>query len=267
MNRILVKTLLLTALVPVLVSCSRMPTPAPPTPSPVFTATFTPTQTITPTPTITLTPSPTPTATVTYTPTPHPAQVFAEPILAVIAKVKPHFADDFSKIRGWSWDNRQADQVQIADGVMKVNGPGGHGIFPPHNLLNSKNFVFEFDVRLLNSDTEIGTFFRQQSSTIWYSFTIQGKRWWHLHVSQVDVDLNGRQNIQPNGTTNHIVIIARGDEFAVYLNGLPTAYLKDETFLQTGSLMPTFSGEAGGNAQGEFDNFKFWDLDKVRGLP
>jgi hypothetical protein len=271
MHRILVKSLVLVALLLALISCSDEFTPAPPMLTPTLIPSFTPTGTVTPTATATLTPPASPTATITFTPTPHPAQVFAEPILAVIAKVKPHFADDFSKIRDWSWDKRQADQVQIADGVMKVNGKGGQGIFPPHNLLNSRNFVFEFDMRLLNNSTFIGTFFRQQSPEIFYGFLIDGNAQWHF-VTAATADAwrelpPGRENIRPLGEVNHIVIIVRDDELAVYLNGLPTIYLKDETFLQAGNLMPTFIGQEGGNAQGEFDNFKFWDLDKVKGLP
>ena len=259
MNRISVQVLV--ALLPVLVSCSGMPAVPP--------VTFTPADTITPAPTVTLTPTPRPTATVTYTQTLEPAQVFAEPILAAVKDIPPHFADDFSRgNRGWSWDKRQQNQVQIVDGVMKVNGEGGHGIFPPNNLLFSKNFIFEFDVRALNKDTEIGTFFRQQNANIFYSFVIHGDRQWGLYSSQEGyAGLNGGRNIQPLGMTNHIVIIARGDEFAVYLNGLPTAYLNDDTFFQAGNLKPTFGcSYAGDCARGEFDNFKFWDLDRVKGL-
>jgi hypothetical protein len=261
MNKMLVRVLILAAFLPVLVSCSGM--------SAAPSVTFPPTDTITPTPTITLTPTPRPTATITYTPTLAPAQVFAEPILAVVEDIPPQFADDFSQgNHGWSWDGSQRDQVQIMDGVMKVDGKGGSGIFPPHNLLYSKNFIFEFDVRMLNADTEIGTFFHQGDSNIGYLFVIQGDRQWHLHISKTDEDLSGGQNIQPLGMTNHIVIIARDDEFAVYLNGLPTAYLKDETSLQAGRLMPTFNSSGTGYiARGEFDNFKFWDLDLVKGLP
>lgn len=261
MNKILVRVLVLMALLPVSVSCSEM--------SAAPSVTFTPTDEIIPTPTITLTPTPRPTATITYTPTLEPAQVFAEPILAIVKDIPPHFADDFSQgNHGWSWDSRQQNQVQIVDGVMKVDGSGGHGIFPPNNLLLSKNFIFEFDARMLNKNTEIGTFFRQQNANIFYSFVIHGDRQWSLYSSQEGyAGLNGGQNIQPIGETNHIVIIAREDEFAVYLNGLPTAYSKDQTFLQAGNLMPTFSSRIGDRAQGEFDNFKFWDLDLVKGLP
>lgn len=265
MNKTLVRALILVVLLAVPVSCSGMLTS--PTATPAPSATFAPTETTTPTATSTLIPTPRPTATITYTPTPEPAQVFAEPVLAAVKDIPPHFADDFSRgNRGWSWDKRQQSQVQIVDGVMKVNGEGGHGIFPPNNLLLSKNFIFEFDVRVFNENTGIGTFFRQQNANIFYSFVIRGDRQWGLYSSQEGyAGLNGRRNIQPIGGTNHIIIIARGDEFAVYLNGLPTAYLKDDTFFQAGNLMPTFHCSYESDcAQGEFDNFKFWDLDLVK---
>jgi len=58
-----------------------------------------------------------------------------------------------------------AGQIQIANGVMQVNGVGGHGIFPPHNLLKSRDFVFEFQVRLLDAKALWERFFRSKMPT------------------------------------------------------------------------------------------------------
>jgi hypothetical protein len=199
------------------------------------------------------------------------ARAFAEPILKAIANRPPDFADDFSAAdRGWEWDDRMAGQIQIANGVMQVNGVGGHGIFPPHNLLKSRDFVFELEVRLLDGQCIMGTFFRQQTSAIHYSFTIHGNSdSWHVNEAgeRQSPKMKGYDNVLPEGQSNRIVIIGRGNQFAVYLNGKPTAYLEDSTFPNAGNLMPTFSSESGQPVKGEFDDVQYWNLDNVPGLP
>lgn len=199
------------------------------------------------------------------------ARAFAEPILQAIANRPPDFEDDFSAGGpGWTWDDRMAGQVNIVDGVMQVNGTGGHGIFPPQNLLRSQNFVFEFDARL-KSRGDMGTFFRQQKADVWYGFFLyrnNANGYWRVNVSSTQTALaQGTGSTFAIGKTDQVRIIARGKQFAVYLNGQPIAYFEDATFPEAGNLMPTFAGESGKSVQGEFDNFKFWNLDNVPGLP
>jgi hypothetical protein len=162
-----------------------------------------------------------------------------------------------------------AGQVKISNGVMQVSGTGGHGIFPPHNLLKSKNFVFEFQVRLLDRPSILGAFFRQQNTNIHYSFTIHGNdNSWHVDQAgeRRSPKMKGYDNVLPRGQSNHIVIIGKGNQFAVYLNGKPTAYFEDSTFSNAGNLMPTFGSESGQPVKGELDNVKYWNLDNVPGL-
>jgi photosystem II stability/assembly factor-like uncharacterized protein len=201
------------------------------------------------------------------------ARTFAEPILQAISDRPPDFEDDFSAGgSGWTWDDRMADEVQIADGVLRLNGPGGHGIFPPQNLLRSKNFVFQFDARL-DSLGGIGTFFRQQNADVSYDFFIDfdgANRLWRLSVSsgQWQSLAEGVENVLPVGEANRVTIIARENQIAVYLNGRLVAYVEDATIPVAGNLMPSFhSRTPNESAQGEFDNFKYWNLDNVPGLP
>ena len=223
------------------------------------------------TPTALLTSTPRPTATSTPIPLSAKARAFAEPILKVIANRPPDFADDFGTAdRGWQWDGRMAGQIHIANGVMQVNGVGGHGIFPPHNLLKSRDFIFEFQVRLLDRQSTMGAFFRQQNANIHYSFIIHGNSdSWHVNAAgeQQSPKMRGYDNVLPQGQSNRIVIIGKGNQFAVYLNGKPTAYFEDSTFPNAGNLMPTFASESGQPVKGEFDNVQYWNLDNVPGLP
>jgi hypothetical protein len=198
------------------------------------------------------------------------ARAFAAPILAAIADHPPDFEDDFGAGGpGWTWDPRMADQVSIVDGVMQVNGMGGHGIFPPHDMLWSQNLVFEFDVRL-NSPGDMGTFFRQRSSEVWYGFFLSSEdgSWWVDLPSDNNYLAQGAKYVLPIAETNRVIIIAWGNQFAVYLNGQPLVYVEDVTFPDAGNLMLSFHGaESGESVQGEFDNFRFWNLDNVPNLP
>jgi hypothetical protein len=254
MHGILVKILVLLALIPALVSCTGA-SPAPTvTPLPTATASLAPTGTFTPTATITLTPAPTATATITPTPSPHPALVFAEPILAAIAQVKPLFADDFSKNRGWIWETWLYDEIEIAEGVIKVNGEGHFWPPNPHTFPNCKNLVVEFDLRFLKPGSTWGLTFRRQERD-GYNFEISDDGNWRFHNSA------GSWDRQPADKTNRIRIVTRENEFALFLNGRPLAYFTNTELLKPGGMMISYKG------QGEFDNFKLWDLDKVKGLP
>lgn len=197
------------------------------------------------------------------------AQAFAASILAAIADRPPDFEDDFSDADGgWTWDDRMASEVEITDGVMRVDGQGGHGIFPPNDQLRSRNFVFEFDVRLL-SPGGIGTFFRQQDADVWYSVILDNPpgTWYASESIDPRYLAQGLDMVRPVGETNHILIVALENQFAVYLNSQPAGYFDDATFLEAGNLLPTFHGlSEDAPTLGEFDNFKFWNLDRVPGL-
>jgi hypothetical protein len=208
---------------------------------------------------MTLTPSPAPTATLTLTPTPHPAQVFAEPILAVIANVKPFFADDFSKNRGWI--SEQYDEIGIKDGLIRATGKGGI-FFPPHvhTFPDQKNVVLAFDVRLLNASAVFTTYVRQRDASNHYQISIRGDGNWNFNGKTELV--SGRTNSFRAGDMNHIVVLARDDQFAVFLNDRPLFYVRNSDHPKAGRCVNIqFDGA------GELDNLQLWDLDQVKGLP
>jgi len=62
------------------------------------------------------------------------------------------------------------------------------------------------------------------------------------------------------------MIVARGPQAAVYLNGTPIAYLKDADFDRR-SDQTVLHCESILQAVCEFDNVQFWNLDNVPGLP
>ncbi|MBI4759348.1 MAG: PD40 domain-containing protein, partial [Chloroflexi bacterium] len=197
------------------------------------------------------------------------ARAFAEPILAAIANRPPDFEDDFSTAdKGWKWDAREADWVKIAEGVERVSGP----LRQEHKQLWSKNFVFEVQVRLLASRGEIGSLFRS-SNVGWYHFLVrvEDNFWVALKFDQkkgLKQEISaGQDNLLPPGKANRVTIIARESQFAVYLNGKPTVYFEDASFTEAGALVLHLGVSPEEPAEGEFDNVKLWDLDKVTGLP
>ncbi|MEW6232010.1 MAG: protein kinase [Chloroflexota bacterium] len=197
------------------------------------------------------------------------ARAFAEPILAAIANRPPDFEDDFSTAdKGWKWDAGMGSQVKIADGVERVSGD----LLQGHNQLWGKNFVFEVQVRLLANRGWIDPFFRDSNGRR-YVFVVDGKSnsWQVLKIDEKkglkQAISGGRDNLLPPGKANRITIIARESRFAVYLNGKPTAYFEDANFLEAGGLMLHLGVSPEEPAEGEFDNVKFWNLDKMPGLP
>jgi hypothetical protein len=277
MTRYFAKALVLLISLPALAGCASVtPTPAATAqpaaataPVRAGTATFSPTM---PPP---FTPAPTASATPSPTPTPHPALAFAEPLLAAVAQVPPFFADDFSINRGWG--QRLDGQLQVREGVVKATGQGGK-FLPPHvDSFAQRDFVLALDVRLLNAETQFGAVFRQRHSRpVSYAFYLgPGGDWLFESVKRIGngdaaptyieqvIATGSAPNFRP-AELNHLVILARGSQFAAYLNGLPLMYAEDEAQTLAGLCVNIgFSGGAQG-AEGEFDNLQFWDLEQVR---
>ncbi len=65
-----------------------------------------------------------------------------------------------------------------------------------------------------------------------------------------------------------LMIVARGTQGAVYLNGIPAAYFNDPDFDVKGYTF-LFCEARDPDRRGvcEFDNVKLWDLANVSGLP
>jgi hypothetical protein len=64
-----------------------------------------------------------------------------------------------------------------------------------------------------------------------------------------------------------LLVIAKGSEFAFYVNGKPLYYLKDSKY-PWGDIELQSSGNNGGQTSGSaslvaFDNFKLWDISDI----
>ena len=190
-------------------------------------------------------------------------QAFAEPILAAIADRPPDFEDDFSTgNQGWVTDNNCG---QIAAGRLRTNILTAEqttcGVHNP--ILGITNFVFEIDLTQLSTEIQgsAGVQWRHTPDGLYGVYVdVPGRRW----VLQVE-HLPGATQEWSGPASGRIRVIARGSQFAVYINDTPVFYLRDDLY-PNGEI--DFSLSAGtGPLTVEFDNVKLWNLDNVPGLP
>jgi len=214
-------------------------------------ASSTPPATPTLTPTFTPLPSITPSSTPTNTPLPDWAINFSEPILLAIQDRPPDFQDDFhDQSGGWHLDEyHRENQINFVEGEIIA------GTYTYNQKINFTDFVLEVDGRNLWS-SEVDDLTRWS-----IGFRDNG-----LAYYEVGIFYSGKIGIWmysdyrepgwvPSGTeSNHVLLIAKGPEFALYVNGQPIAYWKESTIRYgTIKLMVRHSVAA-------FDNFKIWDI-------
>jgi serine/threonine protein kinase len=197
-----------------------------------------------PSPTLTRTPWP------TYTNTPIPTWVtnFAEPILAAIRDREPYFQDDFdSNTQGWvpGYPNLP---ISIEEGVLRLKQGGSvNNIY----LRNRPNFVLQVDIShpasccvlvQLKGDNDIylGP----------YGWGICRPNWANCSGNQQSFS----QKIK--GT-----VIVKDSQAGFYLTGIPVFYLEDPNLADIGEW-GNVSFKCDHSC--EFDNVKFWNLDKVQ---
>jgi hypothetical protein len=204
-------------------------------------------------PTLELIPSPKPTETlqpaITHTPVPAWVTSFAEPILAAIKDRKPDFQDDFSsnESRGWYAPSRPEGNlpVSIADGVMRLkDGGSASNIY----IMKKVNYILRVDISPPASccvHVEIGG-----DNSIYL-----GNSGWGICRQNLCTDHNYtvNQKIQ-------VTVIVRNSEAGFYINGRPIFHLVDSELATQRYSIPQF--RCGDNSC-EFDNLKFWNLDKV----
>ena len=249
------------------------------TPTPTLTATLptTPTRlpshTPTPAPSLTFTPTPLPTSTPTITPTPTPAwpQTFAEPILAAIAGLPPNFEADFStgagRVSTWQCS---APACVVADGVMRVSIATGNMTLGGY--LRARDFALQFDVTPVTTQPDsIVRFFLRHiqglSNEIDLDLLVQPGRWAfvnNLPDAFTVIGEGAHPDIRP-GETLTVLVVMRGEQAAVYLNGAPLAYGLDTGTSGDFIFFDVIAGS--GETVVEFDNVKFWNLKNVPGLP
>jgi serine/threonine protein kinase len=213
----------------------------------------------------------TPTATA-----PLPAgEAFAAPILAAIADRPPDIEDDFStSSNGW---RHYKSYSTIRDGVLKISVPdgdfGSSGL--PHPQMWAADFVLQVDVRgdTMIRDAAFNIYMREAYSpgpVYNLEFYPQSRGGWQMNEWGDDLDHSGAGGNIPDllviGQWSKILVIARGDEFSVFVNDTFIGYFRDDT-IPEGAIGFQVFGQGEENTEVEFDNLKFWNLANVPGLP
>jgi hypothetical protein len=241
---------------------------ATPTPSP--TQTTRPTATSTP-PQPTSTPTPTLTPTQTSTATPAWPGEFSVPILAAIAGQPPSFTADFATGAGrivlWRC---YAPECVVEDGVMRVFlenqglALGGY--------LRARDFVLQFDLLPVqfSPNAAAGVFFHHELGiTDQVNLNIfPTELQWFIEYDGPQLDQTFGSGQSPQIDPAHwltVLVIARGEEVAVYFNNEPMAYGRDTWTV--GDYIYLYANASEGIIRVDFDNVLFWDLAKFSGLP
>ena len=260
---------------------SDLPTPPPVSPPAemwTLTPSVIPRQPRTPIPTpVLLLPTPIATATV-------PAWVadFSDPILAALVGQRPSIQDEFINIdQGWFYFIPESPKgpyyAHIQDESLLLQLPAenekrDYWVYNPRLL--RRNFVLSFELRFLESQPEDTVRFQfDQTADQSVAFDVSKNQTWVLHWGSL-TDWQSH-----TGTYAHfppepivVVVIASGEECAVYLDDVPLAYLADcrtEPVVRSSPWAMTFHllAEPGHIASATIDNLKLWDLEEVPNLP
>lgn len=181
---------------------------------------------------------------------------FAEPILAAIADQKPDFQDDFStRAGGWKLEEWCATRgrLEIANGEMTVSE------CRVWREMWYPDFVAELDARFLPGappDSYWSFWYRHRnvipSDSHGYTFRIDGDVRAGFAETEGDIDLQGAA--LPGTDVNHVLVIAKGQAFALYINGRPVFYQLREPIWPNGGMRMNIEDAVA------FDNFKVWDI-------
>jgi hypothetical protein len=226
------------------------------------------------TPIPTNTPFPVPTATLRPRPTatfqPDWVTGFSDPTISLVRSRVPDFEDNFSDAE-WSQEHWWKDDgVAFEDGLIRITVDGdyaGAGFGGPP--VDAVDFVleFEFTPRETHQELWIGVSFRGQEDQSFNHFTISlgpnsGIPWCGFGKN----DPEGKPGIVAEcetprvgwGKTTKEMIIIKGGQAALYLDGQPTLFSNDLWREGGGAWIGITS--VSGKSVVEFDNVKFWNL-------
>jgi len=202
---------------------------------------------------------------------------FAQPILDRIADQPPDFEEDFSgsnsSLRLSLWvpeENRGEQNVisdYISDGALKLDMQSGAVYQIYGDVINRSNFALQFDVLPVTGIEYHVVEFRQSDSG---SYELQLGlccEEWDWGIAKYTESGGGHGEHLGSGESEEIayqkninvLLIAQGNQFAVYLNGKPTVHIQDDGFQNGNIFIRLGAGDVAGHA--EIDNLKFWDLD------
>jgi hypothetical protein len=127
------------------------------------------------------------------------------------------------------------------------------------------DFAVEIDARLVSGPDEsgYGLTFRVQNNVDFYSFMVTGNGYYHLAKHNGEwVTLQawtGSDFISEGSSTNHLMVVCRGTQIEVYVNGYHLATVTDDSFPDGSVGMVAYA--SGPDTLVAFDNIKVYSLD------
>jgi predicted Ser/Thr protein kinase len=203
------------------------------------------------------------------------ARAFAEPILAAIAGRPPDFEDDFEDPRSeWRIESGVSGEMGYQDGEYYIianphpdypqeccgcyyNSPPGDPWF--------SDFVLEVDLRVVSGDSDHwDVFFRRtDASTYAAMFSLSHDLTLMKMVTEPQEDTGLATHHGPpisgGSETNHLQIIARGPQMAVYVNGEPL-WLVADTAASRGQIVLGGCSHSDIPLHIRYDNLRIWDI-------
>ncbi|MCJ7708194.1 MAG: hypothetical protein MUO38_11325, partial [Anaerolineales bacterium] len=217
-----------------------------------------------------LAPTPVPLAETAATTTPSWTTDFAEPILAVLDGLQPLFEDDFSTSAGeWAL----SDGVTAADGALRFQITNTE-VATVRRDLGTPHFALRLDFtpRRLHASTNIGLIIRHGISYDRYEgfeLVPAGPDYWSAYRFWEDGPFeelgSGRVEAVSLGSPTRLVLIALGDEMAIYLNEQPIFYVDDSTF--RGESISIVVKDGQGTTEVDLDNVVVWDISDYTAPP
>jgi hypothetical protein len=227
-------------------------TPIAPTETPV--PSFTPTVSSTPVPSIT--PSPPPTK--TSTPQPGWVTELAQPILSAIADRAPSFQDDFSAgSAGWSKDYCEGS-IKVVEGELIANKCR---FFRPNT--DWRDFVLKVDMRFLEDTPSSGEWslhFRDVGNS-GHSLTLYHSGYLTVSFTKAkgpSSDIEFANSTLSNHKIHHILLIAKGNQFAFYLDNRPLYHAKNDEYSFGRCVFYVESGTVA------MDNVRMWNIADIQ---
>jgi hypothetical protein len=202
---------------------------------------------------------------------------FSDPILAALVGQKPDFEDEFLNFdQGWFYfipDSPKGPYyAHIEDEALLLQLPAenekrDYWVYNPRIL--RENFVLSFEVQFLESQPEDTVRFQfDQSAERGVALDLTKNQSWALRWGPV-ADWQPRKGTYAQFPPDpiRVLVIAKGEECAFYLDELPLAYLSDcrtPPLLRSSPWAMTFHilAEPGHVASAAIDNLKLWDLDR-----
>jgi len=205
--------------------------------------------------TASFTPSPTPTK--TSTPLPGWVTDFAQPILAALADRSPSFQDDFEAgSAGWEKDDCKGS-MQYIDGELVITNCR---VFRPNT--DWRDLALQIDMHFIkgtNSSSEWALHFRDVGNS-GHVFSLYHNGNLAITFTKAHGDstpLDFRNSSLSNDQTHQILLIAKGERLAFYLDGQPLYYAENDEYLFGRCV---FFAESGAAAM---DNLRIWDISNI----